>query len=112
MALVGLRTILGHGIIVLNKMPLYQVRRMDRQIIRVFEAMTPAKAAIKAFNCHRRQNDYSESEIFHCMVYTEGKRSMTEYEVQLQPIENPTEHEKKYNIHNRTIAKKVSRGSL
>jgi hypothetical protein len=98
----------GPEIFVLNKMPLYQVRKMDRQIIKVFEAVTPSKAAIKAFNCQRRKETGLTE--FHCMVYTEGKKFMTEYHVSLEAIDptSATEHEKKFRIQNRTIAKKVS----
>lgn len=85
-------------------MPLYQVRNHEKQIIDVFEAVSPSNAACKAFNKVRRQIKITEMQ---CFVVTEGKRTMTAYLVKLVPLEKPNDHEKKHNILMKTQAFKI-----
>jgi hypothetical protein len=85
-------------------MPLYQVRNATKEIIDVFEAVSPSNAACKAFNSVRRKTKITEMQ---CYVVTEGKRNMVAYLVKLVPLEKPNDHERKHNILMKTHAFKI-----
>lgn len=83
-------------------MPLYLVR-WDEFNER-YDAVSPSKAACKAF--HSVCKTHGTDTPITVSVVTEGKRYAQSYDVRLEAIVAPNDHERLHNITRRTVATK------
>jgi hypothetical protein len=87
-------------------MPLYKVRIVpDPKVQTVVEAVSPSKAACKAFQIFRRRNEVNSCRSLE--VYTEGKRASAKYKIETVEIANQNEHEKLHDIRHKNVAVRV-----
>lgn len=89
-------------------MPLYQVRDDAKNVVGVFESVSPSKAACKAFNSQRRKEPPDSSGSMKLFVATEGKRFLVGYMVRVEPLEKQTPHESKHGITTATRATRIA----
>jgi hypothetical protein len=86
-------------------MPLYLVRHKDTDFKETVEAVSPSRAACKAFHILTRKHPSLSEPVI--SVITEGKRYDQCYRVALAPVENPTAFERTRGIAKAAKATKV-----
>lgn len=86
-------------------MPLYKVRDPLHNECIVLKAISPSKAACRAFHSFRRK--YLVTLPYVLDVFTEGKKLVSKYNIDVIAIENPNSHELLHGIHTKTIATRI-----
>jgi hypothetical protein len=87
-------------------MPLYMVKHEGTGNIASYNAVSPSKAACKAFASQRRKGAQEKSMMFR--VTTEGLVASKVYTVGLKEIVSQNEHEAKHNITHKAVARKIT----
>ena len=91
---------------IVQKMPLYLVKHESTGTIASYNAVSPSKAACKAFASQRRKGCADTPMRF--QVTTEGLVASKMYSVHLQLIVHKNEHEAKHNITHKAVAFKIT----